>query len=604
MAVRAISAALVYLLAWQSLRVGLVEAQEAFVMFGNARATLRYQEVRTGGQRDRESDLTEEYTLGMLGNIVDPRLATFNGTATFLSSDAFTKTTEERQILSLASSLSLFPAKPYSLLLRYAEFHSEGRAVASDSRAMGANLRLALEDLPAFFLTFDRVGVRTRGPSPSESVFTLGNVRLLKHLASSEFEAEVSYQKVEEEITRSSRESYFARLRDVITWSPATTLRLLGNYDQLQNSRFASGSFSLLNRPDPSLTRAIDLGAQRSESGDQRLTSVDGSGSIFKSFQTLPTLTTRLFGTLSGRHLFAEGPNSRDLTNATGTAGGGLVSTSLGSLSVALDGTAAVAYSAEENGGEEIGKAEQVHGNLTTLSLDPYRIAVDYTVNLEQRSIQRTQHLGTLSLEGTPISGLFFRSFGEYRDDRTKEAISPPLATRQRVLTAGGNASYTGFPNLAVTVNGAAQQVETTEIPRTFITRVGAGLRYLPGVRALLSIDGVRETDSAIAQTRYLARALFSYRIGKITMSAEYQFEDRQTRGESTQRHTALFTLSRSFVLFGPGASIWDVLGIPDWLRSTLWSENQKAPVAVARPVMGGGAGQQADAGQAGGAAP
>lgn len=597
MALRAITAGVAFLLVWQSLGAGLVEAQEVFTLFGNATATFRYQEFRTGSQRDRESDLAQEYTLGVRGNLIDPRLATFNGTATFLTTDRFTGTAEERQILSLTSSLSLFPARPYSLILRYAESHTEGGAVTSDSRTMGANWKLAFEELPALFFTFDRIEVNTKGPTPSEAVFTLGNLRVLKRFASSDFEAEFGYQNLEEQTQQSSRESYFARLRDVITWSPATTLRILGSYDQSQNSRFSSGAFSLVNRPDPSLTRTIDLGAQRTESGDQRLTSVDGSGSIFKSFQTFPTLATRLFGTATGRRVFAEGLDSKGSTSAGGTVGGGLVSTYLSFLSVALDATGAAAYNAEDEGSEEIGKAEQVHGNLTTRFLAPYRVAADYTLSFEQRTIERAQQLGTVSLEGTPISGLFFRSFGEYRDDRTKGTIPSSFSTRQRSLSGGGSASYTGFANLSFTVNGAVQQFETTDVPNTFITRVGAGLRYVPGVRAVLSLEGARETDSAIDQTRYQARTLFSYRIGKLTLSAEYQFEDRQTRGVSTQRHTGLVTMSRSFVIFGPGASIWDVLGVPDWLRGAVLPEKQEAPAPVAQPVGAGGPGKQASAG-------
>ena len=602
MAVRAITAGLAFLLAWQSLKAGPAEAQGAFTLFGNARSVFRYQEVRTGGQRERDSDLTQEYTLGTQGNIIDPRLATFNGTATYLSNDAFTKNTEERQLLSLTSSLSLFPASPYSLVLRYAQSHTEGRLAASDSRAMGANWRLAFEDLPALFLSFDRVEVESRGPSPSEAVFTLGNLRLLKRFVSSEFEAELGYQKQEEQILRTSRENYFARLRDVITWSPATTLRILGRYDQFQNSRLGSGAFSLVNRPDPSLTRTLDFSAERSELGDQRLTTVDGSGSVFKSFQTFPTLTTRLSGTMSGRRSFAEGLDVKGTTSAAGTVGGGLVSTYLSFLSIALDATGAAAYNAEDKGSEEIGKAEQVHGNLTTRSLDPYRVAADYTLSVEQRTIERTQQVGTVSLEGAPMGGLFFRSSGEYRDDRSKGTIPSPFSTRQRSLTGAGSASYTGFANLSLTVNGAVQRVETTEVPETFITRVGAGLRYVPGVRAVLSIDAVRETDSAIDQTRYQAKALFSYRIGKLTFSTEYQFEDRQTRGGvSTQRHTALVTVSRSFVIFGPGASIFDVLGIPRWLADAILPQREESPPTVAQAGWSGEPGKQANAGHADG---
>jgi len=582
------------LLAWRSLGAGLVEAQEVFTLFGSARATFRVQEVRTAGQTERDSDLTQEYTLGVRGNVLDPRLATFSGTATYLASDAFTTSTEERQILSLTSSLSLLPATPYSLIIRYAESHTKGRATESDSRAMGASWRLAFEELPALFLTFDRVEVDTKGLAPSETMFTLGNIRLLKRFVASELEAEFGYQKVEERTAGISRESYLARLRDLIMWSPATTIRILGSYDQFERNRFASGTFSLVNRPDPSLTRSVDLGAQRSEAGDRRFTSVDGSGSIFKSFRPFPTLTTRLFGTLSGRRVFAEGLDARGTTTATGIVGAGLVSSYLGFLSVALDATGAAAYNAEDKGPEEIGRAQQVHGNLTTLTLDPFRIAADYTLSLEQRTVRRTQHLGTVSLEGTPMGGLFLRSFGEYRDDRRTETIPAPFSTRQRSLTGGGSASYTAFANLSFTAQGAVQQVETSDIPKTVITRVGVGLRYVPGVRALLSVDGVRETDSAVDQTRHQARALLSYRIGKVTLSAEYQFEDRRTRGVSTERHTGLVTMSRSFVIFGPGASIWDVFGIPDWIRGALFPERQDTPVVAGPPAGGSGPEKQA----------
>lgn len=510
---------------------------------GNLGTGFTYDRETSGDMTTWSAIRSDSYSLEVNGRILDPRLATFS-IAGALSTDDVRSNQPSRQdsrLLSFIGNLSLLSGKPYPLDLRIAQAHQSGDT-DTDVLSYGGSWRVLYGNLPSIFLSFDRVNIESKGDIRNESTFTTGNLHLVKRIYESDVDAEFGIQHVTDEAAATSTTRHFSRFIGTNQWSPATTVRLLADYFSQDDSRSVGSSFSLINRPDPTLSRSFGFGFRTNQNEGQTETALDANGAIFKSYQLYPTMTVTPFaGALVSRRL-ASG-DLGDGTFASGSLGSSMASTYFRPVLATADYGLAVSYSSQEDAGNKLGTTQQFHLGLQSTTLQPYSARGDYLFTLERTLTERNRHQASVRVEGPVMPALHFRSFAEFFNDN---ASFGHTENRQTIFTLGGSLSYTGIQRLYIDLAGIAMSSQNQDTS-SWNNRLTANLSYTPLTRLSLQLSGQRETDTLVQTTRYEAIARILYLFGKTTVNFEYRFGARRESGESGYDHSIQIRLNRPF---------------------------------------------------------
>lgn len=524
-------------------------AESGYGVSGNLGSGLGYTREKQGDVTTWSFSRTDNYNLGLNGRILDPRLATFNlgGTLSMTDNRSNQKSgAEDSRLLSFIGNLSLLPAKPYPLDLRFSQSHLTS-GTDTDVLSFGGTWRIVYGDLPSVFLNFDRVNIQSTGQARAENTFTTGTMRLAKRLFSSDLDAEFGLQNFADEVRGTSSLRHFGRLGSTTNYSAATTFRLTGDYFSQEENRSIGSNFSLINRPDSTLSRSLSLGVRNLTGKNQEQTTLDGNGAISKAFQPFSTLSITPFVTTTASQQFATAEQG-DSTLINSSMGSSLVSTYFTSVLATSGYGLGLAYNKSEAQGQaNLGTTQQFNFGLQSTLLQPYSVRGDYALTLERTLTDRNRHFFGLRANGPIKPTLFFRSFAEFfKEDATFPSGGTKISAKQTNLTLGGGLTYTGIDQLYFDTGVNASQMET-EVSSSWITRLTANLNYRPRERLTLTLNGTRETDTLTAQTRYemISRVLFQF--GQTTVNLEHRFESRRILGQEGQGQSIRMSISRPF---------------------------------------------------------
>jgi hypothetical protein len=502
-----------------------------------------YDTETSGDMTTWSTNRSDSYSLEVNGRILDPRLATFSIAGALSTNDVRSNQSgsQDSRLLSFIGNLSLLSGKPYPLDLRISQSHQSG-GTESDVLSFGGSWRVLYGNLPSIFLSFDRVNVETKGDIRNESTFTTGNLRLVKRVFDSDLDAELGIQNVTDKAVETSTTRYFSRLTGTNQWNPATTVRILADYFSQDDSRSVGSSFSLINRPDPTLSRSLGVGFRNTQNEGQTETALDANGAIFKSYQLYPTLTVSPFSSALVSRRFASG-DLGDATFVSGSLGSSMVSTYFRQVLATADYGLGVSYSSQEEEGSKLGTTQQFHLGLQSMTLQPYSARGDYLFTLERTLTERNRHQASVRVEGPVMPALHFRSFAEFFNDNARFAQTE---NRQTIFTLGGSLSYTGIRRLYIDLGGSALRSENQDTS-SWNSRLTANLSYTPLTRLSLQLSGQRETDTLVHTTRYEGIARILYLFGQSTVNFEYRFGARLAAGESGYGHSIQIRLNRPF---------------------------------------------------------
>ncbi len=520
------------------------QAEWGYGVFGNLGTGLDYTRESSGDSSTWSFTRTDTYNLGVTGSILDPRLVLFTiagGLATNDSRASHNSGAADSRLLSFVGNLLLLSGKPYPLELRISQSHFSSDE-ATDALSFGGSWRVIYGDLPSMALNFDRSTIDGSGDTKTRSAFTTGSLKLAKRISDSDLEAEFGIQNFTDDVRGTSNTAYFGRASDVTQWSPATSARLTADYFIQSDSRSLASILSLINHPDPTLTRSLSLGITNTAGKDQQGTTLNGSGSIFKTYQPYPTLSLTPFSNALALHRFGSG-ELEDATQLNWSAGSSLVSTYFRPVVASADYGLGISYSRDPDAGASLGMTQQFHLGLESATLQPYRVRGDYLFTLERTLVERTRNQASLRAEGPVMPMVFFRSYAEFFHD---DATFSGQSSNQTSLTFGANLSYTGIRQLYFSVGADVARLDN-DANLSWVTRILSNLNYTPVPRLSLQLNGARETDTLSALTRYQALAGATYLYGRTTLKLEYRFESRQSLGQPGRSQSIHFTMNRPF---------------------------------------------------------
>lgn len=539
---------LVFLTASLLLNFREAKAEWGIGVSGNLGSGLGYTREQQGDVTTWSFSRTDNYNLGLNGKIFDPRLATFNIAGGLSMSDFSSnqKTgAEDSRQLSFAGNLSLLPGKPYPLDLRLSQSHFTGSA-NTDVLSFGGSWRLIYGALPSTFLNFDRVNIQSTGETKTDTTFTTGTMRLAKRLFDSDMDAEFGLQHFANDLHGVSTLRQFGRFGSTTLWSPATSLRFNGDYSLQEESRNFGANFSLVNRPDPTLSRSLNLGIRNLTGKEQGETALDANGAISKAFKPYDTLSITPFTSAFLSRQFGSG-ESGDSISLNWAFGSSLVSSYFRSVLASADYGLGLSYANQEEGESNLGTTNQFHVGLQSVIFEPYRVRGDYTFTLERTLTDRNRHQASLRAEGPVMPTLFFRSYAEFfNEDATFSSQGTKLSAEQTSLTFGSGLTYTGIQQLYFDLGANASRSEN-QTTSSWITRLTANLNYRPRERLTLTLNGTRESDTLNTQTRYemITRVLF--RFGQSMVNLEYRFESHSILNQQGQGHSIHININRPF---------------------------------------------------------
>ena len=540
---------LLFLAAWLLVALTDANAEWGYGVSGNLGSGLGYSREKQGDVTIWNFARTDNYTLGLNGRVLDPRLATFNIGGALSTADNRSNQksgAEDSRLLSLIGNLSLLPAKPYPLDLRFSESHLTGGS-DTDVLSFGGNWRIVYGDWPSLFLNFDRVNIESTGQARADTTFTTGTMRLAKRLLSSDLDAELGLQNFADDVRGASSFRHFGRLGSTTNYSAATTFRLSGDYFSQEENRSIGSTFSLINRPDPTLSRSLTLGIRNLTGKDQEQTTLDGNGTVSKAFQPFSTLSITPFITTVASQRFAAGGQGES-TLINWSLGSSVISRYFASVLASGGYGLGLAYNnSEAEAQTNLGTTQQFNLGLQSALLQPYSLRGDYALVLERTLTDRNRHLFSLRANGPIIPTLFFRSSAEFfKEDATFTSQGATITAKQTNFNLGGGLTYTGIEQLYFDVGANASRIET-DVSSSWITRLTANLNYRPRDRLTLMLNGTRESDTLNAQTRYemIARAL--YQFGQTTVNLEYRFESRSILGQQGQGQSVRVSINRPF---------------------------------------------------------
>ena len=488
-----------------------------------------------------------EYTLGLQGVILDPRLANFNMSGAISTNDSTfsQRDATSSQRYSLSSNITLLSGKKYPLDLRFSRSHSNSKE-NTDVFSFGGSWRLIYAALPSITLNFDRVNAESTGKAGTDTTFTTSTVNLTKRLGASDLEAEFGLQNFADEIGGTSTFRHFGRVSDRTRWSKATTLRFLGNYFSSEGNLSIGSSFSLINRPDVTLSRSLGLAMTNNRSKEQSRTNVEANGALTKSYQPFDSLSATPFARALLSRLFASGEQGGSI-QTSGSMGVSLVSSYFRQVLATGNYGLGLSYANEDEGESTLGRTHQFQVGLESRTLYPYRIRGDYTLSLEQTLIDRITHRIALRADAPIKPTLFIRSYAQFlADDAESSDSQTSSSTASRTVNLGAGLSYTGFRQAYFDL-GANATRSNTEIESNWLTQITANSNYRPTRRMTLELNALRETDRSNDRTRYEISTRLVYRFGRMTVNLDYRFDSSESFGQSSQGHAISIRINRPF---------------------------------------------------------
>lgn len=506
-------------------------------VFGNFGFDYNYESQQSESASTSQQRFLQQYNLGVDGRIIHPRLAIFSLSSAFSSSFL---SEENTRASAFSGTLSLLQGAPYGLTLRAGKSFASGEA-DTEGTTMGANLRIALRDWPHFFVDFDRVTLEAQGDSPSENSITTGKLRLTHRFWSSVVDAEVGVQRFTDSLKDNSQDRYLARLNSTTNWSPTTTLRSVSDGFLQGNQLLSSSTYSLENRPDPTLSRSASFGYRSEKTGDEQRHALNLSGAISKSFTPYPWLQTNAFTSGIAQKTLGE-------ENQSGFAwSGGSSATILYFRPVALLTDYALAVSYQTDIGQPT-TIQQTHVGAISQTLDRLRLSGDYYFGFqtgENRSLRQFL-VGRADLAVTPQLSL--RSFADYLTENMRSSDSDGLSTERKAATVGAGATYRPLFNLNLDLTGQLQWNESPDASGTNM-RGNIHVSYflpLPGTPAL-DLNGIWERAAITDENRLELRSQLSYRLGQVTFRLEHRIERKEAQGQSGLNNSVHFSVVRPF---------------------------------------------------------
>ncbi|MFQ5849888.1 MAG: hypothetical protein ACE5JU_04780 [Candidatus Binatia bacterium] len=522
-------------------------AKWGYMASGNMGTGFRYTRETHEGRTTWNFERTNNYTLGLQGKILDPRLATFNISGAISTNDPSSNRggAQSSQLYSFRSNLTLLSGKNYPLDLRFSRSHSNSDT-DTDVTSFGGTWRIVYGALPSIALSFDQVSAQSTGETRADTTFMTGTLKLVKRLSSSDMEAEFGFQNFTDDIRSTSRLGHFGRFSDTTRWSQATTLRFLGNYFFQEGSRSIGTAFSLINRPDPTLSRSFSFGIRNAGSRERGETTVDANGSLSKAFQPFESLSMRYF-TRTGLSQRFPSDGTGNSTQISWSQGASLVSSYFRAVLATAGYGLGLSYAHSEEGESNLSRGHQFQVGLESRTLAPYRVRGDYTFTLQQTETDRTAHSVSLRADGPIRSTLFFRSYARFFNvDVQSSDEETNTSTRQRTLTLGSALTYTGIRQMYLNLGANASRSES-ESNSNWVTQLTANLSYHPRSRLTLMLDGLRETSSSNDLTRYEIRSRVIYRFGRVTVNFEHRFQSHVSFAGTGQGHSISISINRPF---------------------------------------------------------
>ncbi len=521
---------------------------------GNLRSSVSYDEQRVGGIATRRAESQHDYSLGVQGLIVDPRLATFDVTGTFAGTDALLGQVQGNRIVSGGLNLNILPFSRIPLGLRHFQAHG-WNGTTSDVMSSSLAWRVSHPLYPTLSLNVDRTAVRTSGLFPSDTSFLNGTIRSNYRLEDLDLFGEVGARHTEDLVRRTSTTSQFANFSGTYTPSTATNVQGTANYFQEAERLSAGVNVSLINRPDASLTRSVNASVRANRDGGISTYSLDAAGSVTKNYLLAPNLQTFLTGgasfaadvvdarPVSTTVLPGQGPGAGFLS-LTVNGGGGVTYSGLRYVVAAADSTLAALY--EDDAQRGFGARGTFHLGLTGRNLDPLTAGADYTFRAETGVVDSRDHTlsfraniaapirPTLRLEAFAQSGMFLRETGGV-------SAGPGSSVS---LTGGGRATYTGIP--FVTWNLVSQyQFAKSGLFQTERVLTSTILTYTPFGRLQATLTANREDILTTTETRHSVQADVSYRIGATLVNLTYSLDVLSGRGVSPLFQRVMLTWTR-----------------------------------------------------------
>jgi len=522
-----------------ALLVGLLatpaQAQLSAV-YGTIGLDYQYDNDRSEGVSTSRQLFLHQYNLGINGRILDPRLATF-----FLSG-AFSTSflgEENSRATSFSGIVSLLEQAPYSLMLRAGRSLSSGGS-DTESNSLGANLRITRPDWPRFNIDFDRITVESSGASRVENSITTGKLHVSHRLWSTMFDGDVGVQNFTDKLNDSSQDRYFGRLNGTLAWSPATTLRSVNDFFLQGNQLGMGSSYSLENRPDPTLSRTLGASYQSSRAGDETNYSLNMTGAISKTFVPYTWLQANFFTSAIAQKRFG----SEDPAGVAWSAGNSSTITYFRPVWLVADYALAVSY---ETIVAQPTTTQQSHFGVISQTLEPVRLSGDYFFALQTGLTHSTRHFFTGKAEAVVTPQLFVRSFADYLIENIQ---AQERSSDRKAATVGAGASYRPLFNLSLDLAGNLQWTDdgnTSGITMRGNLRVSYMLP-VPG-SPTLDINGIWERAAATEDNRFEIDSRLNYRFGQTILMLEHRLQRRQTAGSSGLSNSIHFNVSRPFRL-------------------------------------------------------
>lgn len=523
---------------------------------GILRSGATFTEQRVGASTTRESELRHDYSLGVQGLVVDPRLATFDVTGTFAGNDVIQGREGGARIVSGGLNLQVLPTSRIPLSLRHLQSYG-WNGTTSNLMSSGLNWRVSHPLYPALSLNLERTAVKTSGLSPTQTEFMSGTLQATYRRESLDLFGEVGARRTADAIRETSTLSQFASFNGSYRPSEATTLQGGANYFQ-EGGRFSAGiNASLIDRPGPTLTRNANASLRTSRDAGSSSYSLDAGGNVTKNYTLAPALQAFLTGNAAfAADIVGEAPRvaaggtggagAQGFMSLTLTGGGGL--TYSGFRYVVASGDANLTALYEDDRQQGVGVRGTGHLGLTGRNLGPLSLGGDYTIRVETGVVNaRDQTFSfrgglsgsvhpTLSVEAFAQAGLFLRQGGA-----TGAGAGDHVS-----LTGGGRATYTGIPSL--TWNAASQyRLARSGLFETQAVTHSTGLSYIPFGRFQASLTAHREDTLTTGEIRHAVQAEASYRIGVTTLSLTYGLDLLSGRGPSPLFQRVMFTWTRPF---------------------------------------------------------
>ena len=496
-------------------------------VYGTVGLDYQYDNDRSENASTSRQLFLQQYNLGIDGRILDPRLAIFSLAGAFTTSFLGE---ENSRATSFSGIVSLLQQAPYSLTLRAGRSFSSGGSSDTESGSLGANLRITRPDWPHFNIDFDRVALESSGDSRADNSITTGKLRVSHRFWSTMLDGEVGVQSFADKLNDTSQDRYFGRLNNTVTWSPSTTLRSVNDVFLQGNQLGLSSSYSLENRPDPTLSRTVGISYRSNKAGDETDHSANMTGAISKTFAPYPWLQANLFTSAIAQKRFGN----EDPAGVAWSAGNSSTISYFRPVSLLTDYALAVSY---ETDIAQPATTHQVHFGGISQTLEPMRLSGDYFFGLQTGLTHSTRHFLAGKAEAVLTPQLFVRSFADYLIESIRSQA-----------TVGAGTSYRPLFNLSLDLAGNLQWTDdgnTSGITMRGNLRVSYMLPA-PG-SPTLDINGIWEHATATEDNRLEINSRLNYRFGQTILLLEHRLQRRQTASSSGLTNSIHFNVSRPF---------------------------------------------------------